>query len=139
MASGCSGGLKNCHLWGQTLAFPPKSEFVEKARKIKNYPFRQFIYVNLGPRACALPVADTAQAQCVPRSARNKPALSGKVSAGHRKRTAVEKCKGKPLTCKNSMREPGRYKAFREFSFCAEKKVWDSKEGKVYFDAFLHR
>ena len=34
-------------LWDITLAHPPKSEFVEKARKIKNLLFRQFIYVNL--------------------------------------------------------------------------------------------
>jgi len=40
-----------------------------------------------GPRARVLPVAEEARAQCVPRSARNEPALSGEVSAGHRKRT----------------------------------------------------
>ena len=30
------------------LAFPLKSEFVEKAEKIKRLLFRHFIYVNLG-------------------------------------------------------------------------------------------
>ena len=35
-------------LQGKTLAHPPKSEFVEKERKIKSLLFRQFIYVNLG-------------------------------------------------------------------------------------------
>ena len=40
----------------------------------------------LGPRACALPAADTAQAQCVPRSAGSKPAPTGAATAGHRKR-----------------------------------------------------
>ena len=39
-----------------------------------------------GPRALAPPVAGGARAQCVQRSARNEPALSGEVSAGHRKR-----------------------------------------------------
>ena len=46
-ASGTSGGLKNCPLWVQTLAFPPKSEFVENARSLKIRSFRQFIYDNL--------------------------------------------------------------------------------------------
>ena len=31
-----------------TLAHPPKSEFVENARSLKKRYFRQFIYVNLG-------------------------------------------------------------------------------------------
>ena len=31
-----------------TLAFPPKSEFVENARSLKIRHFRHFIYVNLG-------------------------------------------------------------------------------------------
>ena len=35
-------------LWDIALAHPPKSEFVEKVRIIKNLLFRQFIYVNLG-------------------------------------------------------------------------------------------
>ena len=30
-----------------TLAHPPKSEFVESERKLKSYPFRHFIYVKL--------------------------------------------------------------------------------------------
>ena len=33
---------------GMTLAYPQKSEFVEKDREIKSLLFRQFIYVNLG-------------------------------------------------------------------------------------------
>jgi hypothetical protein len=31
-----------------TLAHPSKSEFVEKAKKMKSLLFRQFIYINLG-------------------------------------------------------------------------------------------
>ena len=49
-----------------TLCAPPKSEFVEKVRKIKSLLFRHFIYVNLGPQVRALPVAGTAGAQSVP-------------------------------------------------------------------------
>ena len=36
------------HLGCYTLAHPPKSECVEKVRKIKSPLFRHFIYVNLG-------------------------------------------------------------------------------------------
>ena len=40
----------------------------------------------VGPRAWALPVADEAQAQCAPWSARCKPASTGAAAAGHHKR-----------------------------------------------------
>ena len=39
------------------------------------------------PRTRALPVADTARVQSVPRSAIRKPASPGAADAGHRKRT----------------------------------------------------
>jgi hypothetical protein len=57
--------------WRQHLNFCPKGKNANRSR----------------PRASALPVAEKAEAQCVQRSARNEPASSGDVSAGHRKRT----------------------------------------------------
>ena len=42
------GNLRDLLLQSNVLAHPPKSEFVEKVRKIKSLLFRHFIYVNLG-------------------------------------------------------------------------------------------
>ena len=63
---------------------------------------RESVTSPAGPRACALPVAEEAQAQCAPRSARCKTALSGAAAAGHRKRRGVSEAdgEGKLRTCK---------------------------------------
>ena len=98
-------------MWKEKPTVRQISELVEKVRKIKNPLFRKFIYVNLGPRARALPVADTARAQSVPWSADDE-AVCGKETAGHHKRTAVKACKKLPFACKNAQKPQKNAKFF---------------------------
>ena len=95
--------LKHLHLFFHeekpTVRY--RSEFVENPGSLKTRSFRQFIYVELGPRARALPAADTARAQSVLWSAGDA-AVRGKETAGYHKRTAVGVRKSLPFACKNA-------------------------------------